>query len=69
MKTDWDVAVLKALPTRFQGQCCDCKVNANGVRVWLCRVGGGVSIEQYQRDGGWHKVSGGCEHEIPEELL
>lgn len=58
----WDPAVLKRLPTLHQGQCCDCKVDNNGVRIWVCRVYGGVSVEQYMpATGRWEMVSGGCD--------
>lgn len=58
----WDVSTLKTLPTIFQGQCCDCKVNDNGIRIWVCRVAGGVTIEQYKpRSGRWETVQGNCQ--------
>ena len=53
---------LEDLPTIHQGQCCDCKVDSGGIRVWLCRVGGGVTIEQYKSaTGRWEIVSGSCD--------
>lgn len=56
----WDADSLRQLPTIHTGQCCSCKVDTGTVRVWLCRVAGGVTIEQYQH-GRWETVSGGCE--------
>ena len=57
----WDAESLKDLPTLHQGQCCDCKVDSGGVRVWLCRGGGGVTVEQFNsKTLRWEKVSGGC---------
>jgi len=50
---------LKDKPTLHQGQCCDCKIDTRDMRVWLCRVGGGVTIERL-RDGAWVTVDGGC---------
>lgn len=58
----WNTEELKKLPTLHQGQCCDCKIDAGGVRIWVCRVAGGVSMEQYQpKSGRWVVVSGGCD--------
>ena len=58
---NWSTTELSRLPTLHQGQCCDCKVDAGGIRVWICRVGGGVTIEQYKaRTGRWEIVSGDC---------
>ena len=57
----WSTSALKRLPTVHQGQCCDCKVDSGNVRVWICRVAGGVTIEQYKPDTGrWERVEGGC---------
>lgn len=50
---------LQNLPTLHQGQCCDCKIDTGSVRVWLCRVAGGVTIENYL-NGRWVTVSGDC---------
>lgn len=50
---------LSPLPTLHQGQCCDCKIDTGDMRVWLCRVAGGVTIERY-RDGSWQTVHGSC---------
>jgi hypothetical protein len=58
----WNAKALKDMPTIHQGQCCDCKVDSGGIRVWLCRVGGGVTVEQYKPESGrWESVSGGCQ--------
>ena len=57
----WNTKELKKLPTLHQGQCCDCKVDTGNIRVWICRVAGGVTIEQYKsKTGRWEKVSGDC---------
>lgn len=57
----WDKDALKDLPTLHQGQCCDCKVDTGQIRVWICRVAGGITIEQYKRDSGrWEQVAGSC---------
>ena len=53
-------AELEDLPTIHQGQCCDCKIDdGNGLRVWLCRVAGGVTVERL-RGGRWETAAGGC---------
>jgi len=50
---------LEDLPTLCTGQCCSLKIETPKMRVWLCRVGGGVSIEKY--DGRrWEVVAGDC---------
>ncbi len=51
---------LAELPTLCQGQCCDLKIEDEDRRVWLCRVGGGVSVERFDGDG-WVVVEGGCD--------
>jgi hypothetical protein len=57
----WNYEMLRALPTLHQGQCCDCKIDSNGLRVWICRVAGGVTVEQYDtKTGRWNVVSGTC---------
>lgn len=57
----WNVAELRELPTLYRGQCCDCKVDSGGLRVWVCRGAGGVTVEQYDSDRGrWEWVSGSC---------
>ncbi|MEE9579945.1 MAG: hypothetical protein V3V74_01345 [Nitrosomonadaceae bacterium] len=48
---------LKDKPTLHQGQCCDCKIDTGDMRVWLCREGGGVTIEKLL-DGKWDIVAG-----------
>lgn len=50
---------LEGRPTLHQGQCCDCKIDSGGVRVWLCRVGGGVTIENCL-NGRWIVIAGDC---------
>ena len=56
---NFDKTALKGMPTIHQGQCCDCKQDTGSIRVWICRVGGGVTIEQLI-DGRWEIVAGGC---------
>jgi ribosomal protein L37E len=50
---------LRNKPTLHQGQCRDCKIDTGDMRVWLCRVGGGVTVERL-RNGVWLTVCGGC---------
>lgn len=50
---------LEALPVLHQGQCCDCHIDTGSVRVWLCRVEGGITIENYI-NGKWLTVAGDC---------
>ncbi len=50
---------LADLPTLCVGQCCSLKIDTGEMRVWLCRVAGGVTIERY-RGGRWETVAGGC---------
>lgn len=50
---------IEALPTLCTGQCCSLKLDDGRHRVWLCRVGGGVSVEQLQ-NGRWVIVDGDC---------
>jgi len=60
----WTPAELKKLPTLCVGQCCSLKIERldEGLRVWLCRVGGGVTVERYDvASGRWNVVAGGCE--------
>lgn len=51
---------LEHLPTRCVGQCCNLKIDADQHRVWLCRVGGGVSVETLSPRGNWVTTSGSC---------
>jgi hypothetical protein len=52
---------LKTLPTISAAHCCNLKVHDDGLRVWLCREGGGVSVEQYdERRGRWVVTDGSC---------
>lgn len=43
--------------------CRSLKIDTGTMRVWLCRVGDGVSVERY-RDGRWTVVDGGCEGQV-----
>ncbi len=52
-------ADIEPLPTLCVGQCCDLKIETPTQRVWLCRVGGGVTVESL-RNGRWHITSGSC---------
>lgn len=52
---------LEDMPTLCVGQCCSLKIDGPRVRVWLCRSGGGVSIERYDpQTERWRKVEGDC---------
>lgn len=57
---------LKSLPTLATGQCCSLKIDDGTRRVWICRVGGGVSVERLI-GGAWRVVEGGCGDESEEE--
>jgi hypothetical protein len=64
---------IKDLPTLCTGQCCSLKVDKPGLRIWLCRVAGGVTIEYYiPHTGRWNIVAGDCSDmdgaTIPETL-
>ena len=62
---NWDREELKAMPTLSEGQCCNLKVDTAALRVWLCRVGGGVTVEQYQpMRGRWETVAGNCSNVV-----
>jgi hypothetical protein len=50
---------LRELPTLAQGQCCDLKAEENGRRYWICRMGGGVTVEKLIK-GRWTIVAGAC---------
>lgn len=52
-------AELEAMPTLCVGQCCSLKIEARDLRVWLCRVAGGVTIERCI-EGRWVTVAGDC---------
>lgn len=56
----YDPKNLEKFKTLAVGQCCDLKIEANGTRVWLCRVSGGVTEERLGRDGKWRWAGGGC---------
>lgn len=52
---------LQDLPTLCVGQCCSLKIEEPTVRVWLCRVAGGVTVEHYRaKTGRWETVAGDC---------
>ena len=55
----YTAAELEDLPTLCVGQCCSLKVDTGNMRVWLCRVARGVTIERY-RDNRWITVAGDC---------
>lgn len=56
----WDARELRRLPTLATGQCCDLKVDLGEIRVWVCRVGGGVTVERQDDRGCWRTAEGGC---------
>lgn len=42
-----------------QGHCCDCKYDDRQHKVWVCRVGNGISVEALI-GGSWRVVAGDC---------
>ena len=60
-----EAKVLGEMPTLAQGQCCNLKVETPTTRVWLCRVGGGITIELC-KNGRWTRITGGC---IPQQQV
>lgn len=46
---------LWGLPTLQERRCCDCKVDTGYVRVWICRSGWGITVEELV-DGHWRTV-------------
>jgi hypothetical protein len=50
---------IRNMPTLCKGQCCSLKIDQGGRRVWLCRVGGGVTVENLV-NGRWIIVAGDC---------
>lgn len=50
---------LRELPTVSSSHCCDLKIEGDRTRVWLCRSGGGVTVEAL-RGGKWGPVAGSC---------
>jgi hypothetical protein len=68
MLDDYTKEELESMPTLCTGQCCSLKVETSTERLWICRVGGGISIERYaRRTGRWKLVEGGCTAEGEEE--
>lgn len=54
-------ADIARLATLCVAQCCSLKIEDERERVWLCRVGGGVTVERYNESTGrWEVVSGSC---------
>lgn len=51
---------MRHVPTLEKGQCCNLKVDAGTIRIWLCRVGGGITIETLDANGVWVFEDGGC---------
>lgn len=55
---------IRHLRTLATGQCCDLKIHVHGERrVWLCRVAGGVTVEEFdplEGRGRWEVTRGGC---------
>jgi hypothetical protein len=56
---EFTVADLEMGATLATGQCCDLKVDTGQMRVWLCRVEGGVTTERL-RGGRWEITDGSC---------
>jgi hypothetical protein len=50
---------VQALPTIHSAHCCDLKIERPMLRVWLCRVGRGVTVETFEQDD-WIITSGSC---------
>lgn len=49
------------LPTLCVGQCCSLKEETPHKRIWVCRVGGGITIERYDRKlHRWYNALGDC---------
>lgn len=59
MKKIYSSDINLIVPVLAQGQCCDLKIDDGKHRVWLCRVGGGVTVETLHR-GRWEVTSGNC---------
>lgn len=44
-----------------QGQCCNCYYDDGLIRLWVCRVGGGKTVEEHDEETGrWEITQGGC---------
>lgn len=56
----YDAYDIARLPTISSAQCCDLKSEGRGLRFWLCRAEGGITIERIGADGKWRISSGGC---------
>jgi len=50
---------LEEMETIREGQCCDCKIDTGSIKVWLCRIGGGVTIEKLINNK-WITAEGSC---------
>lgn len=50
---------IRPLQTLSTGQCCSLKIQSKTQRVWLRRVGNGVSVETLS-GGRWTITSGSC---------
>lgn len=46
-------------PTLHEGHCCNLKLETSDMRVWLCRVERGVTIERLV-GGRWKVTDGSC---------
>lgn len=57
--TPTEVKHLESMPTIHSSQCCNCKIDTGDTRVWVCRVGGGVTVEQLI-GGRWEIIEGSC---------
>jgi hypothetical protein len=65
MAKTWVASELVVFANLASGQCCNLKYETKTHRVWLCRVGGGVTVETLT-DGRWRVSSGSCTSNIAE---
>lgn len=59
-ENEFSEVALNKLPTLAVGQCCSLKVDAFPVRVWVCRMGNGVTVETYNPVEKRWDAKGGC---------
>lgn len=59
MVQNFRASELASEATLSVAQCCNLKADDGERRVWLCRVGGGVTVETLA-DGRWVVTSGSC---------
>ena len=59
-ENDFTASTLERMPTLAVGQCCSLKIDSYPLRVWLCRMGRGVTIETHNPVSGEWEAKGGC---------